>query len=110
MDIPRNVERRLREFAPDAEIHFERVAVTPDQISAWGLPTRPTKVTDTRAKSFTGESVEVDAIPPATLRQLTRNCIKQHVDPHHLKAIEAAEQSERSLLEAIADHDWSARP
>jgi hypothetical protein len=33
----------LRKFAPGAEIHFERVAVTKEQITALNLPTRPTK-------------------------------------------------------------------
>ena len=43
VDIPRSVEARLREFAPRAEIHFERVAVTPQQITMFNLATRPTK-------------------------------------------------------------------
>jgi hypothetical protein len=41
--IDRVIEKRLREFAPDAEIHFKRVAVTKDQIAQFELPTRPTK-------------------------------------------------------------------
>jgi len=32
VDISRATEDRLREFAPDADIHFERVAVTPEQV------------------------------------------------------------------------------
>jgi hypothetical protein len=39
----RNVEARLRELAPDADLHFERIAVTPEQITACSLPTRPTQ-------------------------------------------------------------------
>ena len=39
------IEETLREMAPDAEIHFERIAVTPEQIEMWDLPTRPTKTT-----------------------------------------------------------------
>jgi hypothetical protein len=73
VDIPRQVERRLCEFAPDAETHFERVAVTPEQIRTLQLPTRPTKKTDSRAKAFGNQSVEVEAIPPATLRKLIRD-------------------------------------
>src|SRR5262245_7626316 len=41
------IEETLREMAPDAEIFFERIAVTPEQIRAWALPTRPTKPSDT---------------------------------------------------------------
>jgi hypothetical protein len=59
----KHVQTKLREFAPDVEIIFERIAVTEQQIAAYNLPTRPTKITDSRAKSFVGESVEVDAIP-----------------------------------------------
>ena len=98
LDIPRNVEARIREFAPSAEIHFERVAVTSDQILSMSLPTRPTKKADTRSKGFEGESVEVDAIPPKQLRALVSDCITRHVDPSALQAIQATEQHERLLL------------
>jgi hypothetical protein len=38
--------------APDSEIHFERLALTPEQIAVWDLPTRPNKASDTRSKNF----------------------------------------------------------
>ena len=44
-----NIEQTLRELAPEAEITFARVAVTPRQIATLNLPSRPTKATDTRA-------------------------------------------------------------
>ncbi len=97
-DISRNVEERLREFAPDAEIYFERVAVEPWQIQAWDLPERPTKRTDSRAKGFEGGSVEVDAIAPGQLRELVSECIQQHVDEDALQVLQVAEQSERQAL------------
>jgi len=37
------IEETLRELAPSADIVFERIAVTPEQIEQWHLPTRPTK-------------------------------------------------------------------
>jgi hypothetical protein len=58
VDIPRNVEARLREFAPNANMHFQRLAVTQAQIVEFALPTRPTKKTDSRTKAFNGQSVE----------------------------------------------------
>jgi hypothetical protein len=102
VDIPRNVEARLREFAPDADITFERLAVTPEQIVEYDLETRPTKTSDTRAWSFDGESVEVDAIDPEDLRSLVRGAIESHIDQDALAVIEAAEESEREILERIA--------
>lgn len=62
-DAARAVENGLRRHARDAEIHFERVAVTQRQIDEWDLPTRPTKQADSRAKKFGPVSVELDAIP-----------------------------------------------
>ena len=56
------IEQTLREMAPNAQIHFQRVAVQPWQIEEWDLPTRPTKTSDTRSKNFGDISVELDAI------------------------------------------------
>lgn len=103
VDIARNVQARLEEWAPDADLTFERVAVTQEQIRRWNLPTRPTKAKDSRARSFSGrESVEVDAIPPETLRALVEGCITRHLNRHALKVTLAAEAEERTMLEAFA--------
>ncbi len=98
LDIPRKVESDLREFAPDAEIEFKRVAVTREQIESMKLTTRPTKRTDSRAKGFIGESVEVDAIPPKVLRGIVSDCITRHVDERAHEALLLAERNERSML------------
>ena len=84
----------------DAEswLHFERLAVTPVQITTMNLPTRPTKQTDSRAAKFDGESVEVDAIPAPVLRQLVEDAITQYIDRDALRVTRFAEQSERDLL------------
>ena len=98
VDAARDIEAKLRRYAPDAEIHFERPAVTREQVEQWNLPTRPTKMTDTRAKNFVGTSVELDAIPAAKLRELVRGCIERHIDPHKLALTRVAEESERELF------------
>lgn len=103
VDISRNVEARLREFAPKARIMFDRIAVSPYQIDLYKLATRPTKATDSRSQRFRGESVEVDAIPPATLRELVRGAIEAHIRPGSLDALRVAEESERSVLTRIAE-------
>ena len=96
---------------PDADQHeqafddyatFERVAVTGQQISAWNLPTRPTKSSDSRSAKFKGDSVELDAISPARLRQLAEQAIEGHVDRHRLKVLRVAEEEERRGLEQLA--------
>lgn len=98
LDIERAVEESILEFAPDIDLHFERVAVTPEQVEQWSLPTRPTKRTDTRSRSWQGGSVEVDAIPPHELRRLCRERIEQHVDQHQFDLLQFVESEERKLL------------
>jgi hypothetical protein len=106
--IDRSMERRLHEFAPDAEIHFERVAIKEEQIAAWNLPTRPTKRksktgrANTHAKNFVGDSVEVDAIEPAQLRQMVSDCITRHIDQEQLERTRLVEKAELETFQAIA--------
>jgi hypothetical protein len=98
VDAARDIEAKLRRYAPNTEIHFERPAVTRQQADEWNLPSRPTKQTDTRAKKWIGTSVELDAIPAARLRELVRECINRHVDQQQLDLLRVAEESERELL------------
>jgi hypothetical protein len=92
------IEETLRELAPEAEIFFERIAVTPEQISEWDLPTRPTKASDTRAKNFGSVSVELDAIEPNQLRSLVQAAIEQHLPADQFEVLKAAEDSEREVI------------
>lgn len=95
---------RTRRSYP-VEVHVERLAVDKDQIDEWGLPTRPTKTTDSRAKKFTERygtgSVELDAIPPAVLRSLVRDSIERHMDPERLRVLKLAEEDERNVLRSV---------
>lgn len=107
VDIPRVVERGIREFSVGAEIHFERVAVTRDQVEDWDLPTRPTKQTDSRSRNFQGESVEVDAIPPDQLRDICRTVIEQHLPESERERVLLVEAAERKSLLCIAkNYHW----
>jgi hypothetical protein len=95
------IEETLRELAPSAEILFERIAVTPAQISGWDLPTRPTKTSDSRSKGFGDISVELDAIAPADLRGLVQASIEQHLPPDQYEILKVAEASERRLIRGL---------
>lgn len=89
--------------ARGTQITFTRVAVNRPQIAEMNLPTRPTKKSDTRSKSFEGdESVEVDAIPPATLRRMIRDCVMHHIDPGAIEASNNIQRMERESLHAVA--------
>jgi len=96
------IEETLNELAPDAEIYFERIAVTSEQIAEWDLPTRPTKTSDTRAKSFSSNlSVELDAIEPNQLRDLVQEAIEVHLPAEQFEVLKAAEQSEREIISRL---------
>jgi hypothetical protein len=92
------IEETLRELAPNAEIIFERIAVTQQQIAVWDLPTRPTKKSDTRSKDFGDISVELDAIDPNNLRDLVRDAIEYHLPQEQFEVLKAAEESERKII------------
>jgi hypothetical protein len=95
------IEETLQELASDAEIYFERIAVTPDQISELDLPTRPTKTSDTRSKGFGAISVELDAIEPNRLRRIVQEAIEAHLPTHQFEVLKAAEESERNILSRL---------
>ena len=99
----KKIEQTLREMAPFADIRFERLAVTEEQIEEWDLPSRPTKESDPRAKDWnSGDSVELDAIEPDELRNIVRNCIERHVDQAQLDFLREQEKRERGILDMFA--------
>jgi hypothetical protein len=101
VDAWRDFRAKVIEFAELTDlgfVGFERLAVTPAQITDMGLPTRPTKSTDSRARGFDGRSVEVDAIPASRLRQIVEDAITSHIDPAALRVTQVAERSEREVL------------
>jgi hypothetical protein len=95
------IEETLRELAPDAEIFFEQIAVTSEQISAWEPPTRPRKSSDSRAKGFGDIRVELDAIEPNQLRDLVHQAIEQHLPAAEYEILKVAEEIERELLTSL---------
>jgi len=100
--IPEKIEVELRTHAPEVEIHFQRLAVNPDQIETLNLPSRPAKVSDSRTKSFSGETVEAEAVPVGVMQAIVREAIEEFIEPRLLEAVEVAEESEREVL-----HRWA---
>jgi hypothetical protein len=105
LGIADTVKAELIRRSYPTEVYVARLAVNREQIDEWDLPTRPTKTTDSRARKFMREhgtgSVELDAIPPATLRSLVRESIEEHMDPEKLRVLKLAESQERDLLRSV---------
>ena len=103
--IAESVERELINRAATNPPEVERIAVTRRQVDFFGLPTRPTKQTDARARAFMDRygtvSVELDALPPDVLRGLVRERVEEHMDSRRLEVLKLAEREEREGLASL---------
>jgi hypothetical protein len=96
------LERELREhLRPDIEMTFGRLAITPEQIEAHDLPSKPRKDGDRRA-THVWETVEAEAMPAHILRQLLRREIEMLLPADALAVAKAAEASEQAHLGRLA--------
>jgi hypothetical protein len=80
----------------DVGVAFHRLAVTPDQISEYELPTAPPKPTDNR--SFDGETAQAEALPPDVLAAILRDAIEDHFDMDSYATALEQESTEREQL------------
>jgi hypothetical protein len=77
-----------------------RVGLKAEHIALYGLPTRPTKTTDSRSKCFGDDrSVELDAVAPRKLKQWIETEIRRHIKPDAWESTEKAEADQRKRLE-----------
>lgn len=91
-DAARAIRETLTEMARSTEIIFEELAVTPEQIREWDLPTRPPKDTSSRAATWGGKPcVELDAIPADQLRAMVKAAINRHMSETQLRSLEVAD-------------------
>lgn len=79
--------------------HFERLAVTPQQISDYGLPTAPPKHTDRRGAESLSATVQVEAFAPDVLTDIVRSRLAELVDLDALADLESQEEADRRALE-----------
>ena len=111
MDMIRDVEDRIREFANrDFEsfpLKVIPIALTKTQIKKYNPPPNPAKRTDPRAKAFIKEhgatSWEVDALPPNVLNKLLEDEIRRHIDTDKYKEIVSREIADKDRLEELKD-------
>jgi hypothetical protein len=96
-----SLDEDVRAFAEyyGEEITFERLAVTPDQVQLYGLPTAPVKnAAHSHAHSFTGETVQAEALDPRDLAGIVREAIEAHFDMGEYDRVVEREVGERARL------------
>jgi len=84
-----------------AEPTFTRLAVTPEQIKAFGLPTAPPKPTDRR--SFDGQTVQAEALPPDVLTEIVTLAIQTRQDGDAFAEILTKQTDARARLLGILE-------
>ncbi len=105
--ISDNLERELRQHG--AAVTVTRVALEPEQIRRFRLPTRPGKSSDSRLARFAAEfgnsCVELDALPPVVLENLVGTAIWSEIDRREWARMKEVEESERDTLDMLVR--WS---
>jgi hypothetical protein len=99
----------FRPIPRPVDFNFHRLAITPEQIARFGLPTKPRGDGDRRALHVK-ETVEAEAMPARILRDLLRDRIESFLPAGALEIAKVAEQSERAHLKRWADLIERAAP
>jgi hypothetical protein len=81
-----------------ADVEFRRVALTAAQVAAERLPTAPPKASDSRSRRWTGETCQLEALPPNRLADLLQQEIEGVLDPVLLQADADMEVLERRQI------------
>lgn len=106
--ISANLEGDLRGHG--ANVAVRRMALNPDQIEAYALPTRPGKWSDSRHAAFAARygdaCVELDALPPDVLTALVETCITDTIDVGAWMRARHVEEMERETFATIAAIGW----
>ncbi len=93
-----------------ADVAVQRVALNPDQIAAYALPTRPGKWTDSRhakfAAAYGDACVELDALPPDVLTALVHEHILTTINRDAWEHAQRVEALERETFASIASIGW----
>jgi hypothetical protein len=102
LNIEKALRSRLHEFY-GSSIAWERLGVTWAQVEELDLPgTRPKK------KYGFPLAVEAEALPPQLLRKIVDDTIRAFVDPHRLRVLKVAEESDRDWLTALIERQFAA--
>lgn len=100
LGIDKQIKDAMYDF--DIDITFQRLAILPNQIIDWNLPTRPVKATDKRSKDWQGGCVEIDTLRPNQLKELLEDAIASRIETGEWMRLKQIEDEERITLRSIA--------
>lgn len=101
--IDQSLEREMRRhLRGDVELQFTRLGINSEQIEMYDLPEKPRKASDRRALQIK-RTVEAEAMPAHTLRNMLRRAIEDLLPADALLVAKVAEESERDHLRRMAN-------
>lgn len=99
-DMVRDIRERLSLFGLEARV--KKIALTTAQVEEYDPPENPVKLTDSRATGYVarhGEHCwEVDALPPAVLRDLLHAEFRRLVNADLMNEVKAEEEKDKKFL------------
>lgn len=107
LDMTRDLEARLRVFAPAVTLTVKRVALNMNQVEEVNPPANPAKQTDSRfeayRRDFGDKSWELDALTPEYLEKLVTREVKHFIEPQAWQRAERRVRQGRAKLATVAD-------
>lgn len=106
-DIPRSIGESLDKMGVEVEVR--RIALMEDQVLEWELPPAPTKVSDSRSRTWDGiGQVELDAVPPKKIVSLLENAVHDLFDADRYEDLVEQEESEKEEFRAVLKRDFES--
>jgi len=106
IDMTRDIDERLRQFARTTKIDVRRLALNWEQVEDWNPPENPAKETDSRYQAYADEfgesSWELDAVEPRTLASLVRENVISLINEDQWNEVQQRERRMRADLERFA--------
>ena len=102
-DVHAFLERDVPHKDPGEVAVFERVALKPEHIERFNLPTAPPKSTDSRTKNWQGAATcQLEALPPDVLAGLLDATIKTYLNlAVYEQDLKAEEEERRRITKAL---------
>ena len=97
--IDATIMRELRKHT-NVEIDFKRIAITPEQIAEYNLPTKPRKESEKRSQHVT-VAVEAESMRAGVMRGLLEDEIKSHLTEEKIAYSKLMTEQGREYLSAF---------
>lgn len=82
-------------------VEFERVALIEEQVRAFDLPTAPAKSSDSRSRSWTGGTCQLEALPPDQIAMILNSAIERRFDQDQFADDQSAEHHDRTMINGL---------